>query len=112
LRSFRERSDPGMSDDLDPIVRGIQKRFRDLSVDVREERVIRYIVKQVSVGRHLDEIMSDPCLTQRTTAVHRAQILQNPAVIRAIEEEIHREFATYRSVTTTRDDSCHDSKGA
>ena len=88
-----------MPDDVEPVVRGIQKRFRDLSVDVREERVIRYIVKQLGLERHIDDIMSDPYLTAHTSEVERAQILQNPAVIRAIEEEIQHQFATYRSVT-------------
>lgn len=88
-----------MSDDVEPVVRGIQKRFRDLSVDVREERVIRYIAKQLRMGRHVDSILSDAYLASHTSAVERAQILQNPAVIRAIEEEIQRQFASYRSVT-------------
>lgn len=90
-----------MTDDDEPVVRGIQKRFRDLSVDVREERVIRYIVKQLRLGRHLDAIMDDQYLTVHTSTVERAQILQNPAVIRAIEEEIRRQFASYRSVTSS-----------
>jgi hypothetical protein len=89
-----------VTDDVDPVVRGIQKRFRDLSVDVREERVIRYIVKQLRLGRHVDAIMEDHYLTAHTSAMERAQMLQNPAVIRAIEEEIQRQFASYRSVTS------------
>lgn len=89
-----------MSDDVEPVVRSIQKRFRDLSVDVREERVIRYIVKQLRMGQHVDAILGDAYLTSHTSAEERAQILQNPAVIRAIEEEIQRQFASYRSVTS------------
>jgi|LSQX01.1.fsa_nt_gb ribosomal protein L40E len=88
-----------MPDEVEPIVRGIQKRFRDLSVDVREERIIRYIVKQLGLERRIDDIMSDPYMTAHTSEVERAQILQNPAVIRALEEEIQRQFATYRSAT-------------
>jgi hypothetical protein len=101
-----------MTDDFDPAVRGIQRRFRDLSVDVREERVIRYIVKQLRLGRHVDEIMAGSYLAERTTDVQRAQILQNPAVIKAIEEEIAREFASYRSETTSADESPPDTKGS
>ncbi len=100
-----------MTDDLDPVVRGIQKRFRDLSVDVREERFLRYIVNQLRLGRHIDEIMADSYMTDRTSEVRRAQILQNPAVIKAIEEEIAREFASYRSATQVRDDSPPDPEG-
>lgn len=87
-----------MADEVEPVVSGIQKRFRDLSVDVREERVIRYIVNQLRKGRRVDEIMSDTYITNHTSEVQRAQILENPAVIRAIEEEIRRQFETYQSV--------------
>lgn len=85
-----------MTDDVEPVVRGIQKRFRDLSVDVREERVIRYIVRQLRLGRHIDSILADHYLLTHSSAEIRAQIVQNPAVIRAIEEEIRRQFASYR----------------
>ncbi len=89
-----------MIDDVEPVVRGIKKRFRDLSVDVREERVIRYIVKQLRLGRRIDAILQDAYLMAQTSEVHRTQILQNPAVIKAIEDEIKRQFATYRSATS------------
>jgi hypothetical protein len=87
-----------VTDDVEPVVRGIQRRFRDLSVDVREERVIRYIVRQLRLGRHMDAILQDPYLLSHTTAEHREQIIENPAVIRAVEDEIRREFANYRSI--------------
>jgi hypothetical protein len=99
-----------VTDDVEPVVRGIQKRFRDLSVDVREERVIRYVVKQLRLGRHVDEIMEDSHLAAHTSEVQRAQMLQNPAVIRAIEEEIHRQFAAYRSVVAHVDKSEPDAQ--
>jgi hypothetical protein len=88
-----------VTDEVAPVVSGIQKRFRDLSVDVRGERVIRYIVKQLCLGRHIDDILSDSYLMAHTTEVARAQILQSPAVIKAIEQEIAHQFATYRSAT-------------
>ena len=84
---------------IEPVVSGIQKRFRDFSVDVREERVIRYIVKQVRVGRHIDDIMADAYLVEHTSDASRASLLQNPAVLKAVEEEIRRQFADFRSVT-------------
>jgi hypothetical protein len=90
-----------MTDDVEPVVRGIQKRFRDLLVDVREERVIRYIVGQLRLGRRLDSVMEDPYMTAHTSAVHRAKMLENPAVIKAIEEEIQQQFANYRSATSS-----------
>lgn len=85
-----------MTDEVEPVVRGIQKRFRDLSVDVREERVIRYIVKQLRLGRKMDAILADPYLITHTSGTDREALIENPAVIRAIEEEIRRQFASYR----------------
>lgn len=86
-----------MPDEVEPVVRGIEKRFRDLSVNVRGERVIRYIVKQLQHGRHLDEVLQDVYLQAHTTPVQRAELLENPALIRTIEEEIKKQFAGYRS---------------
>jgi hypothetical protein len=88
-----------VDEEVAPVVRRIEKRFRDLSVDVRGERVIRYIVRQLCLGRHIDGIMSDAYLLTHTSEVARAQILQNPAVIKAIEQEISQQFATFRSAT-------------
>jgi hypothetical protein len=94
-----------MTDDVEPVVRSIQKRFRDLSVDVREERVIRYMVKQVRLGRQVDAIMSDAYLAAHSSAVTRANMLAHPAVLKAIEEEIRQQFADYSSVTGSGDAS-------
>jgi hypothetical protein len=88
-----------MTDEGDPAVRGIPKRFRDLSVDVREERLIRYIVKQLSLGRHLDDIMDDREIVAHTSEVTRANLTQNSTVLKAIEEEIKRQFSGYSADT-------------
>ena len=48
-----------MSVKNEPPVRGIESRFRDLSVDVREERLVRYIIHQVQSGRHVKDIIND-----------------------------------------------------
>jgi len=84
-----------MTDELEPVVRGIQRRFRDLSANVREERVIRYIVKQLRFGRHLDDILNDQYMLTHTSATDREELLASPALIRAIEEEVKRQFAGY-----------------
>lgn len=91
-----------MTDAVEPVVRGIQKRFRNLSVDVREERIIRYIVKQLRLGRSIDHILADPYLVEHTSEATRAHMLERPAVISAIEEEIRLQFADFGSVTGSR----------
>ena len=83
--------------EVEPVIRGIQKRFRDLSVDVGEERVIRYIIKQVRVGRRIDDIMADTYVVAHTSLADRNMLLQNPAVLRAIEDEVAQQFADYGS---------------
>lgn len=86
-----------MTDELEPVVKGIQRRFRDLSANVREERVIRHIVKQVRLGRHLDDILNDQYMLAHTSATDREELLANPALIRTVEEEVRRQFADYSS---------------
>ena len=87
-----------------PPPRAIQERFRDLSVNVREERLLRYISKQLGEGRHLDDIMSDHYVVTHTSEAQRAQLLENPHVLRAIEGEMKKQFAGYDSATRPKTD--------
>jgi hypothetical protein len=73
----------------------IHKRFRDLSADVREERIVRYVIKQLGLGRHLDDILSDAYLVEHTSDTTREELLQHPEVIKALEAQIKRQFADY-----------------
>ena len=41
-------------------------------------------------------------MTLHTSAEGRAELLQNPFVIKSIEEEIHRQFDGYSSATGNR----------
>jgi hypothetical protein len=84
-----------MSTSGEPASKGIENRFRDLSVDVREERLIRYIVHQVESGRHVEDIINDPYVTTHFDEQARNRILENPQVIKGIEEKIRRQFAGY-----------------
>jgi hypothetical protein len=77
----------------DPPNRGIEGRFRDLSADVREERLVRYIVHQVETGRHLNEIVKDSYIVDHFDEVARNRILEHPAVIKSIEQSVRRQFA-------------------
>jgi hypothetical protein len=87
-----------------PPHRAIQERFRDLSVNVRDERLIRYITKQLSEGRHLDAIVADDYIVTHANEVKRAQLIQNPQVLRALEEQVKKQFADYDSATRPRSD--------
>lgn len=93
------KSEPAEKPPARTSARAIHERFRDLSVNVREERLIRYITKQLGEGRKVDAIMTDHYIVTHTNETTRAQLLQNPHVLRAIEDEIKRQFADYDSIT-------------
>lgn len=88
-----------------PSPRAIQERFRDLSVNVRDERLLRYISKQLGEGRRLDDILTDQYIITHTSETKRAQLLENPHVLRAIEGEIKKQFADYDSATRPKTDT-------
>jgi hypothetical protein len=88
-----------VANESDQGAHGIPKRFRDLSADVREERLVRYVVKQLGQGRHLDDVMQDEEVVGHSSEVTRADLMQNPDVLRALEEQIKRQFSGYSAVT-------------
>lgn len=67
-----------------------------MAVDVREERVIRYIVNELRNGRSFDAVMADPYVMNNTDASTRARIIENPQTLRSIENEIAAEFQDYQ----------------
>jgi hypothetical protein len=85
-----------MGDRIDQIVDGVRDLFRDLSVDTREERVMRFIVTELHKGRPFDELMRDPYVVNNTNAEDRARILETPETLIEIENHIAAEFDDYR----------------
>jgi hypothetical protein len=75
--------------------RGIEDRFHDLSADVREERLVRYITHQVDQGRRVSDIVNDPYVVEHFDEVARSRILEHPEVIKGIEVHMRRQFAGY-----------------
>jgi hypothetical protein len=72
----------------------LKQFFADLTSDPIEERVIEYVIREVHNGRHLMEVMNDPYVRNRLTDAKRAEVLENPEVMDALEEEIHSAFQT------------------
>lgn len=66
----------------------IHEFISDLSVDVVEERVVEYIVREIHNGRNLSEVIEDPYVRNRLNDEKRAEILENPEIIDAFEQEI------------------------
>lgn len=72
----------------------IKKFFTDLSADPVEERVIEYVIREVHNGRRLMDVIADPYVRNRLTDEKREEILQNPEVVDALEQEIKSAFQT------------------
>jgi hypothetical protein len=85
-----------VGDRLDKAVQGVRALFEDLNVDVKEERLIRFILNELQKGRSFDEVMSDPYVVNRTNAEARARMLENPAILEGIEDQLAGELFFYK----------------
>lgn len=90
-----------MVDWVDKVVDGVQNFFQDMSVNVREERVLRYIITELHKGRDFDSIMEDPYVINNTKSEDRVRLMENPETLRGIEEMIEAEFGAYRRSVET-----------
>jgi hypothetical protein len=102
-----------MTSNSEPPVKGIEHRFRDLSVDVRDERLVRYVIHQIECGRHIEDIVKDPHIAEHYDEAARGRILEHTAVIKALEQQIRRQFAGYGDSVGSPEASGvdHDSAG-
>lgn len=62
--------------------------------DVVEERLVNYLVREIHRGRKLEEVMRDPYITNRLDEDRIHQLLNNPEVIQAVEQEVAKAFET------------------
>ena len=84
-----------MSDKNEHPARRIEHRFGDLSADVREERLVRYVIHQIDSGRHVEDIVNDPYVAEHFDVSARGRILEHSEVIKALEARIRSQFAGY-----------------
>ena len=78
-----------MSEDLKTI---IQRFFEEMQLNVSEERVINYIVKELHLGRKLSAIIQDPYIKNRIDEKRLGAVLENKEIIAAVEEELNEAF--------------------
>ena len=84
-----------MPDDVEPVVRRIQKRFRNFSVDMREGA--SFAISSTSYARAAIWTTSwRSYLTTHTDEPERIAILKSARDHQAIEEETHKQFARYQ----------------
>lgn len=71
----------------------IQRYLEEMRLDVSEERVMNYIVREVHQGRKLSEVIADPYVENRVDKDQLGKLLENKEVIEAVEEELDRAFS-------------------
>ncbi len=70
----------------------IQKFLEEMKLDVTEERVINYIVREVHQGRKLSVVIQDQYVSNRVGEEELGQILENKEIIEAVEKELNQAF--------------------
>jgi hypothetical protein len=84
---------------MDPNEAGLRKFIRrvleEAALDVVEERVISYIVRELHHGRKISAILADPYVRNRVNEERLGEILENPEILKAVEEELDRAFKTW-----------------
>ncbi len=64
----------------------------DLATDAIEERVVDYVIREVRNGRKLTEALQDPYVKNRLSPERLEKVLENPEVMKALEDQIAVSF--------------------
>ncbi len=70
----------------------INELLSELSLDIVEERVVNYIVRELRNGRRLSSILKDPYVKNRLSEERVKKVIENSEVISAVEEKISQAF--------------------
>lgn len=70
----------------------IAQFFEEFNLDLMEERIIDYIVRELRVGRRLSSIMQDPYIKNRLSDERSAHLLENTEILDAVESELDKAF--------------------
>ena len=73
---------------------GIQDEVRRLvnTESAKHKRLIDYVVRQLAGGRHLQAVLEDPYILNRTSVVQRRALLEEPEVVAAASDDVLREL--------------------
>lgn len=77
---------------MSTVAEKIQAFLNDLAIDVIEERVVEYVIREVHNGRKLAEALNDPYVKNRLSEEKLSRVLENPEVGAALEEQIAQSF--------------------
>lgn len=73
----------------------ITKILADASINVADDRVVHYIIRELHQGRKLNAILTDPFVGNRVNEQHLEKVLQDEAVLKAVEEEMNKAFEAW-----------------
>jgi hypothetical protein len=76
------------------VAAAVRKLLEDMSEDVAEERVVQYLIREVQTGRKVSAVLTDPFVRNRLSDERIAHVLENPAVLDAVENEIRSSYET------------------
>lgn len=79
----------------DNVTEIIQRFFEEMQLDVLEERVVNYILKELHLGRKLSAIIQDPYIKNRVGEDRLGQMLENKEIVSAVEEELEAAFKVH-----------------
>ena len=72
--------------------KSIRSIIEDFTSDILEERAVSFIIRELRQGRSLGSILEDPYIKNRLDEDKVARVLENEALIKAIESEISQAF--------------------
>ena len=74
------------------LTEAIHRYLEELRLEISEERVMKYIVREVHMGRKLTDVIQDPYVKNRVDEDQLEHVLENKEVIEAVEEELGKAF--------------------
>ncbi len=76
------------------VVERVQAFLDELALDVVEERIVEYVIREVRNGRKLGDVLNDPYIKNRLNQEKLDRVLENPEIGAVIEEQIATAFKT------------------
>jgi len=73
---------------LDRALGAFRSLLFNATAGVREERVIRYVMNEMQKGKPYDTIVKEPYIINHTTPHMRARMVENPRIVRGIEDQL------------------------
>ncbi len=70
----------------------VKEAFEEMSLNVMEERVIHYVVKELQGGRNLSSILKDAYVKNRVDEERLSHVLGDPEVLRTVDKELNKAF--------------------